>query len=535
MTDDSAITSQKTISPAGQIKLIETAVKNLPHVENPLSWARKRGDFENEIRSSEITTGGVDHARKGSVALTRRSITRRSLGLNMIVGFGGLHGARGLADRLWTAPSLRKFATPVVLQQPLILPKEWWGLWRYQNQASAGEMIVEQLDVNITQDSTGYVAYARDTTEYQTRCETVELDKYTTLTWSTDGQRLIWTGSGTSQFENTCNPATNFNRNIGGTFYFSSFEVTGNVAMADTYPALPLTQIDSPTNPLAPLHNARFAKIASAPTASWGGWVKLDNGFATGGLAVASWAANRRDLFTISSDQALWHKWWDGGRWSGWERLGGGPFTGQPAAVSWGQNRLDIFAVGTDQKLWHLFFDNGNWGSWETFGGVLKLGVAAASWGPRQLTVYTIGINNSIYSLSFGSNGWSDFQQLNSLSTSPPAATAYAENELTLGCIGGGNNLYFDNYNSGYRGWINAGGIGLDVATASWGPYQFAFFVRGPDFKVYLKTYDNGSSNDWVDLDGVAIYPLAAIAPGPDWMEVYAIGPDHGVYQRVYS
>ena len=106
-------------------------------------------------------------------------------------------------------------------------------------------MIVEQLDVNITPESQGYVAYARDTTEYQTRCETVELDKYTTVTWSTDGQRLIWTGSGTSQYEDTCNPANNSNRNISGTFYSSSFEASGNVAIADTWPALKLTQIDS--------------------------------------------------------------------------------------------------------------------------------------------------------------------------------------------------------------------------------------------------------------------------------------------------
>jgi hypothetical protein len=452
----------------------------------------------------------------------------------MMVGLGGLHGARGLNDRLWTAPSLRKFATPVVLPQPPILPEAWWGLWRYHNQATAIKMIVEQLDVNITPDSRGYIAYASDTTEYQTRCETVELDQYTTLTWSTDGQRLIWTGSGTSQYEDTCNPANNYKRNISGTFYFSSFEVTGNEASADTWPALPLYQIDSPTNPQAPLHNARFTKIASPPTASWGSWVKLDNGYATQGLSVASWAANRRDLFTISSDQALWHKWWGGNGWSGWERLGGGPFLGQPAAVSWGQNRIDIFAVGTDQQLWHLVFDSG-WGSWERLGGVLKLGAAAASWSPGQLTVYSIGINNTIYSLSFGAKGWSGFQQLNSFSISPPAATAYAENELTLGCIGGGNNLDFINYNAGYQGWVNAGGIGLDVATASWGPYQFAFFVRGPDFKVYLKTYDNGSSSGWVGLDGVAAYPLAAIAPGPDSMEVYAIGPDHGLYQRVYK
>lgn len=143
--------------------------------------------------------------------------------------------------------------------------------------------------------------------------------------------------------------------------------------------------------------------------------MKLDNGYATEGLAIASWATNRRDLFTISSDQALWHKWWDGKSWSGWERLGGGPFMGQPAAVSWDLYRLDIFAIGTDKQLWHLQFDNGKRGTWEAFDGILKLGVAAASWGPRQLTVYAVGSNNSIYSLSFGPNGWATVEQFHYL------------------------------------------------------------------------------------------------------------------------
>ena len=107
MTDDAAIASPKAISAVGQLKPLGTAVDNLQQVETRLLSTRKRDDFVNEIRFGEITTGGIDQATKGSTALIRRSISRRSFGLNMIVSLGGLHSARGLNDRLWAAPSLR--------------------------------------------------------------------------------------------------------------------------------------------------------------------------------------------------------------------------------------------------------------------------------------------------------------------------------------------------------------------------------------------------------------------------------------------
>jgi hypothetical protein len=34
------------------------------------------------------------------------------------------------------------------------------------------------------------------------------------------------------------------------------------------------------------------------------------------------------------TDNALWHKWWDGSRWSGWESLGGTIVDTPDAALS---------------------------------------------------------------------------------------------------------------------------------------------------------------------------------------------------------
>ena len=88
-----------------------------------------------------------------------------------------------------------------------------------------------------------------------------------------------------------------------------------------------------------------------------GGWESL-GGVITSGPDVCSWAPGRLDVFARGTDNALWHKWYQGG-WSGWESLGGG-LTSDPGAESWGNGRIDAFVRGTDNALWHKWYD-GQW------------------------------------------------------------------------------------------------------------------------------------------------------------------------------
>ena len=86
----------------------------------------------------------------------------------------------------------------------------------------------------------------------------------------------------------------------------------------------------------------------------WGGWENL------GGILLeepdcVSWGSNRIDCFARGTDQAMWHRWWDGWQWGGWESLGG-ILLEQPDCVSWGSNRLDCFARGTDKAMWHRWW-----------------------------------------------------------------------------------------------------------------------------------------------------------------------------------
>ena len=126
---------------------------------------------------------------------------------------------------------------------------------------------------------------------------------------------------------------------------------------------------------------------------TWYGWESL-GGTLTSGPAAASWSANRLDVFVRGTDNAMYHKWWDG-IWYDWENLGGENTSG-PAAASWGSDHLDIFAMGTDSALWHRGFDRG-WHDWGSLGGIFTSDPAAVSWGPNRIDTFIRGTDNATY------------------------------------------------------------------------------------------------------------------------------------------
>ena len=79
-------------------------------------------------------------------------------------------------------------------------------------------------------------------------------------------------------------------------------------------------------------------------------------GFLTSSPAVASWAPNRLDVFVRGSDNALYHKSWNGIEWSAYERLGGN-LEGAPAAISRGPNLIDVFFRGRDNHLYQMSYN----------------------------------------------------------------------------------------------------------------------------------------------------------------------------------
>jgi hypothetical protein len=81
-------------------------------------------------------------------------------------------------------------------------------------------------------------------------------------------------------------------------------------------------------------------------------------------VSAVSWSENRLDLFVRGTDNAVYHKAWDGANWypslTDWEPLGG-QIIGSVSAVSWSENRLDLFVRGTDNAVYHKTWDGANW------------------------------------------------------------------------------------------------------------------------------------------------------------------------------
>ena len=120
---------------------------------------------------------------------------------------------------------------------------------------------------------------------------------------------------------------------------------------------------------LRPRNRQRHVAHAGGTASAWGGWESL-GGVILGGPDCVSWGPNRIDCFAKGTDNAMYHRWWDGAAWGGWESLGG-TILEAPDCVSWGPNRIDCFARGTDAAMHHRWWDGTAWGGWESLGGII--------------------------------------------------------------------------------------------------------------------------------------------------------------------
>ncbi|MBI4584556.1 MAG: hypothetical protein HY717_11110, partial [Planctomycetes bacterium] len=85
------------------------------------------------------------------------------------------------------------------------------------------------------------------------------------------------------------------------------------------------------------------------------------------GPAAASWGPGRLALFVVGSDDAVYHKWFQGSWYpsppdkADWERFPAKAQVG-PAVASWGWNRLDLFLRGQTTDVYHMWY-YGGWNS----------------------------------------------------------------------------------------------------------------------------------------------------------------------------
>jgi len=86
---------------------------------------------------------------------------------------------------------------------------------------------------------------------------------------------------------------------------------------------------------------------------------------------AVSWGPNRIDIVVRGPDNGIWYKWMNGGTWSngcqgcdGYYNLGGKSISG-PTIASRDVNSLDVFTVSTDNHLYHKGWNGAVWSPWE--------------------------------------------------------------------------------------------------------------------------------------------------------------------------
>jgi hypothetical protein len=174
----------------------------------------------------------------------------------------------------------------------------------------------------------------------------------------------------------------------------------------------------------SPLTEALWYIEQTASSNGWSNWSSLGTPAADwlDGVAVATSADGRLEVFAISH-WTLWHIWQEpGGGWSPWTSHGTPPGTNfnndAPVLRANTQGRLELFAVGTDGALWHIWqtTPSGGWSDWTSHGSppgcVLRTdtpGLAAGADG--RLELFAVSTDGQLWHIwqTTPSGAWSSW------------------------------------------------------------------------------------------------------------------------------
>ena len=208
--------------------------------------------------------------------------------------------------------------------------------------------------------------------------------------------------------------------------------------------------------------------------------------------------------------------------------------TSDPAAVSWGPGRIDVFARGTDNALYHKWYD-GNWSGWESLGGMLTSGPAVCSWASGRLDVFARGTDNApgpqVVSTTTGPVG----SPSAAASSSDPAAVSWAHGRIDVFAEGADNTLHHRWYDGNWSDWESLGGsLTSGPTVSSWAPGRLDVFARGTDNTSHHKWYESNWS-DWESLGGGLTSDPAAVSWGNGRIDVFARGTDNALWHKWYD
>lgn len=264
--------------------------------------------------------------------------------------------------------------------------------------------------------------------------------------------------------------------------------------------------------------------LQNTPEQGWSKWEDL-GGTLTSAPGVSSWGPNRLDVFTRGTDNAMYHKWWNGSKWSNFENLGG-VLTSAPAAVSWGPNRIDTFVRGTDNAMYHKWWNGSKWSEWENLGGILTSSPGAASWSPNRIDTFVRGTDNGLYHKWWNGSRWSDFEALGGNLTSGPAAVSWGPNRIDVFAKGQNQALWHKWWDgSRWSEWEDLGGyIASEPSASSRGPNHIDVFAQGRNKELIYKSWENNRWSQWKNLDGNLTSSPASVSWSPKRIDVFTRG-----------
>ena len=293
--------------------------------------------------------------------------------------------------------------------------------------------------------------------------------------------------------------------------------------------------------------------------------------------AVVYGGQGRIDVFVVGGDHALYHKWYDGATWlpssTGYESLGGyvigNPTVVRSSALATYQ-QLDVFALSADHALYHKWLVRSATSTawfpskleYENLGGYSLSDPAAVSMANGRLDVFVVGTDHALYHKYANNGSWlpsqSGYENLGGIIVGQPIVNSRSAGRLDVFIVGTDQALYHKWWDSDYQGsgWIfdpkvwnpgawlpslhsfeNLGGHLSGTPQALSAGQNIYVLAEGTDHAVYDKYWDTNqwqpSTTSYEHLGGYAVGEVSAVTGYYSHIvDLFVIGTDGQLFYK---
>jgi len=283
-----------------------------------------------------------------------------------------------------------------------------------------------------------------------------------------------------------------------------------------------------------------------------------------GAPVVGHDADGRLEVFVVSGDANLWHRWQTSpsGPWSPWQALvSTNPILAPTIKVGHNADgRMEVYGIH-EGSLWHVWqtAPSDGWSSGGSLGapaGGLTGIVTVGNNHDGRLEIFGVGTDSQLRHIwqTSPNNGWSGWQTLGGLppgvSVGDPRVVNNADGRLEVFLRANDQNIWHiwqTSPNNGWGGWASLGGPPVQIANGA--PFvgnnadgRIEVFVTGVDGSIYhiWQTSPSNGFGSWEQLQsappGVELWGLAAVTNNSDGrFQLFFIGTDGALWTMAQS